>query len=172
MPGVDEIVAVLGLEPHAEGGFFRETYRSAERVVTPRGARAAATCILFLVTAASPSLFHRLRSDELWLYHSGAPLELVSLLSDGSSERVVLAGADALTASEETSPQAIVPKEAWQAARILVGEGGSEEAWTLLSCVVTPGFDYADFELGDRRELERAYPLQFEIISALTSAPR
>jgi uncharacterized protein len=168
VPDPEQIVSALGLEPHAEGGFFRETFRSQERVATPRGARAAATGILFLVTAASPSLFHRLRSDELWLYHAGAPLELVSLLPDGSSERVVLAGADALATSDEATPQAIVPRGAWQAARVLAEDSGGEGAWTLVSCVVTPGFDYADFELGDREELVTAYPLDADLVRELT----
>jgi predicted cupin superfamily sugar epimerase len=164
----EDIARILSLEPHPEGGFFRETFRSDVLVATSAGPRPAATGILFLVTAASPSRFHRLRSDELWLYHSGAPLEIVSLLPDGSSERVVLAGADALTLSDEASPQAIVPRGAWQAARVLVQGGGSESAWTLVSCVVTPGFDYADFELGDRDELVTAYPLDAELVRELT----
>lgn len=162
-----DIARSLSLEPHPEGGFFRETYRSEELVATPAGPRPASTGILFLVTTARPSRFHRLRSDELWLYHAGAPLELVALLPDGSSERVVLAGADALVESEGTSPQAIVPRGAWQAARVVAG-GGREEAWTLVSCVVTPGFDYADFELGDREELIAAYPLDAELVRELT----
>jgi predicted cupin superfamily sugar epimerase len=162
-----DIARLLSLEPHPEGGFFRETYRSDELVATSTGPRPASTGILFLVTAAQPSRFHRLRSDELWLYHAGGSLELVALLPDGSSERVVLAGADALGESERTSPQAIVPRGAWQAARVVAG-GGGEEAWTLVSCVVTPGFDYADFELGDREELIAAYPLDAELVRELT----
>ena len=164
----DDIARALSLEPHPEGGFFRETFRSNELVATPTGPRPAATGILFLVTAARPSRFHRLRSDELWLHHAGAPLELVALLPDGSSERVVLSGADALLENEGISPQAIVPRDAWQAARVLAEQGGSEEAWTLVSCVVTPGFDYADFELGDREELSAAYPLHAELVRELT----
>ncbi len=163
-----DIARTLSLEQHPEGGFYRETFRSDVLVATSAGPRAAATGILFLVTAASPSRFHRLRSDELWLYHSGTPLELVSLLPDGSSEHVVLAGADALAVSDEASPQAIVPRGAWQAARVLAQDSASESAWTLVSCVVTPGFDYADFELGDRDELATAYPLDAELVRELT----
>jgi predicted cupin superfamily sugar epimerase len=162
-----DIARLLSLEPHPEGGFFRETYRSEQLVATATGSRPSATGILFLVTAASPSRLHRLRSDELWLYHAGVPLELVALLPDGSSERVLLAGADALPDSEESSPQAIVPGGAWQAARVLA-QGGGEDAWTLVSCVVTPGFDYADFELGDREELLAAYPADAELVRELT----
>lgn len=168
---VDDIVTVLGLEPHPEGGFFRETFRSRDTVMTEVGPRAAATGILFLVTGSRPSLFHRLRSEELWLYHAGAPLELFALLPDGSSERVVLAGVDALGTSEDESPQAVVPGDAWQAARVLAekdGSGAVDDAWTLVTCVVVPGFDYADFELGEREELEAAYPLEAEVIASLT----
>jgi len=168
MSGAEDIARLLGLEPHPEGGFFRETYRSHELVVTAAGPRPTATGILFLVTAASPSRFHRLRSDELWLYHAGASLELVALLPDGSSERVLLSGADCLAASDDAAPQAIVPRGAWQAARVVSDERGAEEAWTLVSCVVTPGFDYADFELGDREELVAAYPSCADLVRELT----
>jgi predicted cupin superfamily sugar epimerase len=163
-----DIARLLSLEPHSEGGFFRETFRSAHLVATPAGPRSAATGILFLVTAASPSRFHRLRSDELWLYHVGVPLELVVLLPDGSSERVVLAGGDALAASDEVSPQALVPGGAWQAAHVQCDSDEGEDAWTLVSCIVTPGFDYADFELAGRDELVVAYPLAADLVRRLT----
>jgi uncharacterized protein (TIGR00290 family) len=173
--GVDDIVTLLGLEPHPEGGFFRETFRSGDMVVTARGPRPAATGIFFLVTAEHPSLFHRLASEELWFYQGGSPLELVTLLPDGSAETVVLAGADALGAGEEVSPQAIVPSGAWQAARVLAdgsSVGSVLDLWTLVSCVVVPGFDYADFALGERSELQTAYPLEAELIAALTRERR
>lgn len=159
-----DIVAALDLEPHPEGGLFRETYRAGELVSTPRGVRAASTAILFLVSAASPSRFHRLWSDELWLYHGGCRLELVTLLPDGRDERTVLGGAGLLVRDEELTPQALVPAGAWQAARVLPGEGVD---WCLVSCVVTPGFDYEDFELADREELLAAYPDASETIEAL-----
>jgi predicted cupin superfamily sugar epimerase len=162
----DRIAADLGLEPHPEGGYFRETYRAAENVATPRGLRSLATAIFFLVTADGPSRFHRLASDELWLHDGGARLELLTLMPDGGAERVVLAGAGRLSSGEEVTPQAIVPAGAWQAARVLPSEGGVD--WTLVTCVVTPGFDYADFELADAAELVVAYPEQAEVIGALT----
>jgi predicted cupin superfamily sugar epimerase/uncharacterized protein YdhG (YjbR/CyaY superfamily)/GNAT superfamily N-acetyltransferase len=163
-----DIARLLSLEPHPEGGFFRETYRSGRLVATPTGLRSMATGILFLVTAASPSRFHRLRSDELWLYHAGAPLELVALRPDGSSERVLLVGTDRPGTSDECSPQAIVPGGSWQAARVVVGDGSDEHAWALVSCIVTPGFDYADFELADGEELVVAYPLEADLVRQLT----
>ena len=135
-----DIARILSLEPHPEGGFFRETFRSDVLVATSAGPRPAATGILFLVTAASPSRFHRLRSDELWLYHSASPLELVSLLPDGSSERVVLAGADALAVSDEDLA-AGDRAQGCLAGRPRAGRRTVEarSAWTLVSCVVTPG---------------------------------
>jgi len=89
-PTAAELAATLGLEPHPEGGFFRQTYRAAETVVTPRGERAASTAILFLVTATALSHLHRIKSDELWVFQGGLPLELVTLSPDGELETRVL----------------------------------------------------------------------------------
>jgi hypothetical protein len=160
-----DVSAALGLKPHPEGGFYRETFRSERLVATPRGPRCLSTAILFLVTATAPSRFHRLASTELWFFHSGAPLELVALLPDGGSQTVLLASDVRLPAAVPRTPQAIVPPGAWQAARVaVVGQCD----WSLVSCVVSPGFDFADFELGERRALQAAYPGQMELIAALT----
>jgi len=189
-PTVAEIVARLGLEPHPEGGWFRETYRSSEAVRTARGARAASTAILFLVTAAAPSRFHRLASDELWVFQGGLPLELVTLDADGEAHVRVLADA---AAGRDALPQALVPAGAWQAARVAgavgppdVAETGAvtrkvgaearaeesslagDRRWSLVSCVVTPGFEYDDLELADGDELMRLCPGAGEFIVALT----
>ena len=85
-----QIVADLGLQAHPEGGYFRETYRAVEQMQTPRGPRSAATAILFLVTVAAPSRFHRLLSEETWLHQGGAPLELVMLPPHGGPQSVTL----------------------------------------------------------------------------------
>jgi uncharacterized protein len=162
----DEIVAALDLAPHPEGGFFRETYRAEAEVATPRGPRPVATAVLFLVAAGRPSRFHRLASDELWCFHAGTPLELITLLPDGSTETVLLGGKRLGAAVDEPSPQAIVEAGVWQAARVVEGRGG--EDWSLVSCIVTPGFDYADFELGDRESLVFAYPDLADEVAALT----
>lgn len=170
-PTAAELAATLGLEPHPEGGFFRETYRAAETVATPRGERATSTAILFLLTPSSPSRFHRLLSDELWVFQGGRPLELVTLGVDGDARRRRLGAPGASGAA----PQALVPAGAWQAARVAVSEADDavvtstdERAWSLVTCVVTPGFDFADFELGRRDELTRLCSGQAELIAALT----
>ena len=159
------MVEALALEPHPEGGFFRETYRSETQITTARGQRAAATAILFLVTDQRPSRFHRLTSDELWLHHGGAALEIVTLLPDGRVDRETLTRAERALTGETLTPQIVVPAGAWQAARVSPGDGPD---WALVTCVVTPGFDYEDFELADRRALLVAYPEAEELIQALT----
>jgi uncharacterized protein len=125
------------LQPHPEGGWFRETFRSEIKVDFPgyAGARAAATAIYFLLHPGEQSAWHTVRSDELWFWHSGGPLEL-RLGGDGdrpSDPQTIVVGV--------THPQALVPAGVWQSA---VPAG--QEA-VMVSCVVSPGFDYADFRL-------------------------
>ena len=133
--------------------------------MTARGPRSASTAILFLLTMDRPSRFHRLVFDELWMYHDGAVIELLTLLPDGSSGRALLAGPGQALHSGLLTPQTIVPGGCWQAARVAPGEGVD---WGLVSCVVSPGFVYEDFELADRDDLLAAYPTQAEVIAALT----
>ena len=184
-----QIVATLGLQAHPEGGYFRETYRAAEQVQTPRGPRSIATAILFLVTAATPSRFHRLLSPEIWLHQGGAPLELVMLTTQDGVQSVTLGlvGTEDVPVAEQAEgaprPQALVPAMTWQAARVVSGAvtsgtaasgpdlsaaEGMAEDWSLVSCVVTPGFDYADFELARRDDLLGGWPEARDVILGLT----
>jgi predicted cupin superfamily sugar epimerase len=128
----ERIVERLGLSPHPEGGWYRETWRGRPG---PDG-RAVGTSILFLLAAGRPSRWHRVDADEVWAWHGGAPLELRISPTGVAVERTVL-GMD-LAAGER--PQAVVPAGAWQAARTL-GE------WTLVGCAVAPGFEPEGFEL-------------------------
>jgi predicted cupin superfamily sugar epimerase len=183
------MAAALGLEPHPEGGYYLETYRAAQTLQTPRGDRPSSTAILFLVTAGSVSRLHRLSSDELWVYQGGLPLELLTIAPDGEVRRRVLgdleatvqdrgredspaAASPAVLLPEESFsllPQALVPAGSWQGARLAGGPHlPPDRAWALVSCVVTPGFDFADFELGDRDALLAAYPEHAELILELT----
>lgn len=184
-PTATEMAAALGLQPHPEGGFFLETYRSAEPIATSRGERAAATGILFLVTADSHSRLHRLTSDELWVFQGGLPLELVTLAPDGGLVRHVLgvvegsfagepapagaAPAGAASAGAGPAPQALVPAGSWQGARLAGGPHlPASRAWALVTCIVSPGFDYADFELGAREKLLADYPAHADLIRSFT----
>ncbi|MEQ3554077.1 cupin domain-containing protein [Pseudonocardia nematodicida] len=132
-----DLAAALDLAPHPEGGWYRRTWTSPVTVETDRGPRPSATAILYLLDG--PARWHRVRSAELWCHHSGPDAELV-LGGDGDSPgtetvlRLGTAGADAL-------PQREVPADVWQRAAPL-GDGP-----VLVSCVVSPGFDFADFEL-------------------------
>jgi predicted cupin superfamily sugar epimerase len=129
-----DVIRLLDLAPHPEGGHFRETFRDARRVA---GGRAASTAIYFLLARGERSHWHRLDAAEVWHWHAGAPLTL-ELAADepGPVARVTL-GPDLAAAQR---PQAIVPAHTWQAAASL-GE------WTLVGCTMAPGFEFAGFEL-------------------------
>ena len=124
----DRIIAALGLEPHPEGGWYRQTW------VGPGEARASVTAILFLLKAGERSHWHRVDADEVWIFNAGSPL----ILSLGQEvAREVLMGPDVLGGQRV---QQVVPSGWWQAAR-------STGAWTLVSCTVSPGFRFEGFEL-------------------------
>lgn len=123
----EEVVALLGLAPHPEGGFFRETFRDA---AGPDG-RSRGTAIYYLLAAGERSHWHRVDATEIWHFHAGAPLRLFI-----GRESLVL-GTD-LAAGER--PQGMVPPHEWQAAESL-------GAWTLVGCTVSPGFEFSGFEL-------------------------
>ena len=130
----EQVVLRLGLEPHPEGGWFRETFRD---VPGPDG-RAASTAIYYLLAAGQVSHWHRVTdAAEVWHFHAGAPLELGLAPFAGGAARTVILGADL---QSEQRPQAVVPPGDWQSARSL-GD------WTLVSCTVAPGFEFAKFEM-------------------------
>jgi predicted cupin superfamily sugar epimerase len=116
-----EVIAAFGLQPHPEGGHYRETYR--DRPATGRG---VGTAILFLLAAGEVSHWHRVDAVELWIWQAGAPLELHL--------------ADAVLTLDAERMHGVVPIHGWQSARSL-------GAWTLVTCVVMPAFDFAGFEL-------------------------
>jgi uncharacterized protein len=135
----DEVAAAWGLDPHPEGGFFRETFRSAISVTPPgwSASRALATSILYLLPAGVRSARHRVRSDELWLYHAGAAM----VLTIGDAELRV---GPARGSGDEL--QVLVPGGVWQSA--IPDARPDAPEWSLVACVVAPGFDFADFEFG------------------------
>jgi predicted cupin superfamily sugar epimerase len=127
------IIERLGLERHPEGGWYRETWRADVTL----GSRASATAIHFLLDAGERSHWHRVDAAELWFWHAGGALDLsIALGEQGPVERVTL-GPDVLAGE---APQALVPPGHWQAAEPIGG-------WALVSCVVSPGFTFAGFEL-------------------------
>lgn len=155
----ETLIRELGLAPHPEGGFFRETYRAASLpfALPDRGARSASTAIYFLLAGADFSAFHRVRSDEVWHHYAGAPLELHTL--EASGPKVVVLGSNV---ERGERPQHVVPAGVLQAARVH-GAG-----YSLMGCTVAPGFDFADFEMPSRSALLELYPAATGIIRALT----
>ena len=159
------MAASLGLEPHPEGGFYLETYRSARSLPTPAGERPTSTAILFLVTSGSISRLHRLRSDELWVFQGGLPLELATIAAGGEAQTRLLGGLEEQD-SAAWLPQALVPGGSWQGARLAGGPHlPADRAWALVACVVSPGFEFEDFELGEREALLAGYPQHAGLIS-------
>lgn len=127
----DDIIRLLDLKPHPEGGYFRETFRDS----AGDGGRATVTAIYFLLRKGEISRWHRIDATEIWHWYAGDPLELK--LSNGSGLRSFLLGP---SLSEGQRPQAVVPKHNWQSARSL-------GAYSLIGCTVSPGFEFSGFEL-------------------------
>lgn len=145
------MIVQLQLQPHPEGGHYRETYRAPELVPTPRGPRAASTAILFLLGAGEHSCWHRIAADELWHHHGGGTLVIHELAPSGQMRSTHLG----LNLSTGAQPQHAVPAGTWFAAEPLPGS-----SWSLVGCTVAPGFDFADFELARPEQLQaHARPL-------------
>ena len=154
----------LQMQPHPEGGFFRESYRSEQtmEVTAPGGGtqqRNVCTAIYFLLEAGNFSAFHRIKSDEIWHFYAGQALEVLELLPSGEL-RCTRLGPDILRGE---LPQYVVPANTWFASR--VADGGT---FSLVGCTVAPGFDFADFQLARRQELLEIFPQHRQIITELT----
>ena len=131
MRTAEEIIEVLRLAPHPEGGYFRETFRDAPSV----GGRAASTAIYYLLTRGQQSHWHRIDAAEIWHWYAGAPLRLsIKELEKVSVHRL---GPDVFNAE---APQIVVPPLAWQSAQ-------SQGEWTLVGCTFAPGFEFGKFEV-------------------------
>jgi len=128
----DEVIAHLGLEPHPEGGWYRETFRDD----SGHQGRPHSTAILFLLKAGEVSRWHRVDVAEMWHWYGGAPL-MLEVADDAGMRHESRLGPNLLQGEH---PQGLVPARAWQSARSL-------GAWTLVGCTVAPGFDFAGFEL-------------------------
>jgi predicted cupin superfamily sugar epimerase len=161
----DELIERLGLQQHPEGGYFRETYRSDEMIekdALPKryaGNRKYGTAIYYLLTKDAFSTIHRIKTDEIYHFYLGDPVELVQLLPDGSG-RVTMLGNDIASGAHV---QTVVSRGTWHGARL--AEGGK---YALLGTTVSPGFEFADFEIGHRTDLVRSYPSFRDCIIALT----
>ncbi|MDR1004838.1 MAG: cupin domain-containing protein [Prevotellaceae bacterium] len=136
---IETIIRELEMQPHPEGGYYKETYRSVETLTTDDGrTRNLCTAIYYLMCDDNISHLHRIKSDEIWLFHQGDPVEMI--LIEGNRLRTVSLGNNLPTGER---PQVVAPAGSWFGARIKGGKGHA-----LVSCTVSPGFVFQDFELG------------------------
>lgn len=165
MTRVQEIIKVLDLKKHPEGGYYKETYRSKGFINSDSldenysGNRNYSTCIYFLLTSEQFSAFHKINQDEIWHFHKGSTIELHTISDNGIHQKHFI-GNDILNNEE---PQLIVPGNYWFAAKIV-----KSNSYALVSCTVAPGFDFSDFILPTRSELLAQFPEHKELITQFT----
>jgi predicted cupin superfamily sugar epimerase len=155
---VQELIVQLQLKPHPEGGYFAETYRSNWEVSTDHGSRSLMTCIYFLLTSENFSKFHQIKSDEMWFYHEGSPLT-VHVLSKKGYDKLLVGPAD---------QDGHLPYQLVKSGVIFGSTVDQEGGYSLVSCVVAPGFDFRDFRLFDAEDLLQKWPEHKSIIDKLT----
>ncbi len=161
----DDWIRALGLRPHPEGGYFREIYRSQERIpqagLPPRypGDRSLATSIYFLLLSGQVSRLHRLRSDEIWHFYEGSPVVIHTFRPGGAYAPTALGR----KASAGRAFQTVLRAGWWFGAEV-----AGPDSFALVGCTIAPGFEFDDFELGRREDLQEEFPGQKGIIEKLT----
>ena len=165
MNNADIYIEKLKLIPHPEGGYFREVYRSEELLnedaLPPRykGSRAFSTSIYFLLKGEQKSYLHKLKSDEIWHFYGGSSVKLYTIDAEGKVlQRLLGRNIDA-----GESMQLVIKRGYWFCAEV-----SDEKSFSLFGCIVAPGFDFSDFELGDRKELLQLYPQHEELVKKFT----
>ncbi|MDP2038984.1 MAG: cupin domain-containing protein [Ignavibacteria bacterium] len=155
----------LSLQPHPEGGYFKEVYRAEDKiemVALPKrfsGDRNVCTSIYFILAGNDKSHFHKIKSDEIWHFYSGSVLFLHQIDINGNYSRIKI-GND-IVAGE--TPQAIIPHGNWFAAEV-----EDKNSFALVGCTVSPGFDFADFELAKQKDLCGKFPQHSDLIKRFT----
>ena len=160
MRDIEILIEKFNLEPHPEGGYFKETYRSLGTIskdALPENyntERNYSTCIYFLLTSDTFSAFHKIKQDEIWHFYSGSPLKLFMISDQGDySEQII--GTDFESGQ---LPQFVVPGGYWFAAKTLAPHG-----YSFMGCTVSPGFDFEDFILPSQSEFLKMFP-QYEVV--------
>jgi len=162
---VKDIIEHYAMQPHPEGGYYKETYRAAETISSGAlpmrfaGARHFSTAIYFLLEQGNFSAFHRIKSDECWHFYAGGAL-LIYVLNENGSLQTVKLGDDVL--KDETF-QYVVPAGCWFASAPAQGT-----EFSFVGCTVSPGFDFEDFELAQKDVLQKQFPQHSELIARLT----
>lgn len=155
MTNVQQLIEQLQLEAHPEGGFYKSSFRSENFITAAQGNRPIYTSIYFLLRSQDISHLHRLKSDELWYYHGGSPLTVHMILPDGTYEAKKLG----LNVANGEMPQVLVKKNT-----IFGSSVEDADTFSLVGCMVAPGFDFADFELFTQTELLADYPQHEAVI--------
>lgn len=161
----EKIIQKLQLEPHPEGGYFKETYRSTGKIsqvdlgTNYEGTRNHSTCIYFLLKADKFSAFHKINQDEIWHFYQGSPVIIHMISMDGKYWNVEV-GCDF---DQEQLPQYVVPGNTYFAAEVI-----KPNEYTLVGCTVSPGFDFKDFELPNRHELVTMFPQHEKVVTSFT----
>lgn len=160
-------VKAFNMQPHPEGGYFAETYRSAEVISQSTlpdrfsGARSFSTAIYFLLESHHVSAFHRIASDEVWHFYAGGPLEIFVISPTGELTTIRLGNHP----ERGEVFQAVVPAGCWFGSKPAVGVD-----FSLVGCTVAPGSDFADFEMAKRESLLNQFPQHKEVIDSLNRA--
>jgi hypothetical protein len=167
MTTAEDVIKMMDLKPlPEEGGFYRETYRSDHGDnsghvfgIDVEGVRSLNTAIYYLISKGSFSAIHKIKSDEIFHFYSGDPVEMIQIHPDGKLERFII-GSDVMKGHK---PQVVVPRGVWQALRLV--DGGE---WALMGTTVAPGFDFEDFSVGTRDEMLKEFPQHREDIIRFT----
>lgn len=165
MHTIEEMIKLLDLQPHPEGGYYRETHRSTGAIpasALPREystPRSYSTSIYFLLTSEHFSAFHRIRQEEIWHFYDGTAIHLHTISTEGQYQKHIIGR----NIKYGEFPQMIVPGCHWFAAEIT-----NPDSYALVGCTVAPGFDFEDFELGDQKELIDRFPEHREVIIRLS----
>ena len=161
----EEIIKHLDLLPHPEGGYYKETYRSHGNINADsldknyNGKRSYSTCIYFLLTSDEFSAFHKIKQDEIWHFHEGSPIILHTISEEGIHQEHCI-GTNFLAGQK---PQLVVEGNHWFSASVT-----EENSYALVSCTVSPGFDFSDFVLPSREELHSKFPQHKHLIHQYT----
>jgi len=161
----EDIINKLNLEPHPEGGYFKEVYRAEGEIDSSsltkdyKGKRNYSTSIYFLLTSDSFSAFHRIKQDEIWHFYDGSPILLHVINEKGEHSQIII-GRDLLAGHH---PQYVVPGGCWFATEVI-----NENDFSFVGCTVSPGFSFEDFELRSEEYLTSLFPHNKEVISKLT----
>lgn len=160
-----ELIKQLDLQTHPEGGYFKEVYRSSDKIIKEGlperydSNRDAATSIYYLLEEEQFSAFHKLNSDETWHFYAGSSIILHLISPEGEYSKIILGSSP----GAGTLFQFTITHGTWFAAEV-----ADKSSFSLVGCTVSPGFDFADFEMGKREELISKFPSQSELIERLT----